>query len=59
VETPSGADDAIRESTHRGRPLGSAEFVQRLESQMKRRLTPSKGGRPRKQAEGVATLALA
>jgi putative transposase len=36
----------IRRSTHTGRPLGSAEFVQALEGSMKRRLAPRKGGRP-------------
>jgi putative transposase len=46
-----GADStlaAIRRSTHTGRPLGSAEFVEGLERSMKRRLTPQKGGRPPK-----------
>jgi putative transposase len=45
------ADEAIRSSTHGGRPLGSAEFVERLERQTGRRLTARKGGRPKKQAE--------
>jgi len=31
-----------------GRPWGAAEFVQALEHQTQRRLTPGKGGRPRK-----------
>jgi putative transposase len=38
----------IRRSTHTGRPLGSAEFVQALEGSMRRRLAPQKGGRPPK-----------
>jgi putative transposase len=38
----------IRRSTHSGRPLGSADFVQDLEKSMRRRLTPQKGGRPSK-----------
>ena len=33
---------------HTGRPLGSAEFVQKLEQGIERRLAPQKGGRPRK-----------
>jgi putative transposase len=39
---------AIRHATHPGRPLGEAAFVQKLETQTQRRLTPQKGGRPRK-----------
>jgi putative transposase len=39
---------AIRQSTHSGRPLGSAAFVAKLEKMLGRRLTPQKGGRPRK-----------
>jgi hypothetical protein len=39
---------AIRRSTHSGRPLGSAEFTRALEARAERRLTPGKGGRPRK-----------
>jgi putative transposase len=42
-------DEAIRECTHRGRPLGSAEFVARLEVVMKRRLAARKGGRPKRE----------
>jgi putative transposase len=38
---------AIRRATHTGRPLGEAEFVQKLEHAILRRLTPQKGGRPR------------
>ena len=47
-------DDAIRESTHRGRPLGSAEFVARLEALTKRRLTARKGGRPKREVAAGA-----
>jgi REP-associated tyrosine transposase len=39
---------AIRQSTHTGRPLGSAEFVKALERTTGRRLSPQKGGRPAK-----------
>ncbi len=37
---------AIRQCTHTGRPLGSAEFIEALEQQTARRLAPRKGGRP-------------
>ena len=36
---------SIRQSTHTGRPLGSAEFVDRLEQITQRQLTLKKGGR--------------
>jgi putative transposase len=42
-------DDLIRKCTHNGRPLGSADFVQALESHLKRALVPDKGGRPRRE----------
>jgi putative transposase len=42
--------DAIRESTHTGRPLGTPEFIQRLERDSGRPLVARKGGRPRKAA---------
>jgi putative transposase len=41
---------AIRSNTHTGRPLGTPQFTARLEEQLQRRLTPAKGGRPRKRA---------
>jgi putative transposase len=41
--------EAIRRSTHTGRPLGTADFVARLERALKRRLAPRKGGRPPKE----------
>ena len=50
------ADEAIRNSTYAGRPLGSAEFVRRLELQTGRRLTPGKGGRPKKQSAPSVVL---
>ena len=40
--------NAIRQSTHTGRPLGDLEFVDRLERSLGRRLAPEAGGRPRK-----------
>lgn len=38
---------ALRQFTHTGRPLGSAEFVAALEEQTHRTLAPRKPGRPR------------
>ena len=40
--------DAIRRSTHCGRPLGSANFVKRLETALARPLAARPGGRPKK-----------
>jgi putative transposase len=40
---------SIRENTHTGRPLGSAEFVAGLERTLQRKLAPAKGGRPPKE----------
>jgi putative transposase len=39
--------EGIRENTHTGRPLGSAEFIGKLERETGRPLAPQKGGRPR------------
>ena len=39
---------AIRQSTHTGRPLGSAEFIKKLEESTRRSLAPRRGGRPSK-----------
>ncbi len=47
----SGAEadaEAIRQCTHTGRPLGTAEFVESLEKAVGRALAPHKGGRPTK-----------
>jgi hypothetical protein len=41
---------ALRQSTHTGRPLGTAEFVAGLEQKTLRPLAPRKGGRPKKPA---------
>jgi putative transposase len=38
--------EAVRQCTHTGRPLGSAEFIRELEGTTNRRLTRAKGGRP-------------
>ena len=40
--------EAIRHSTHSGRPLGSADFVKRLETALARPLAARLGGRPKK-----------
>ena len=42
--------DALRRSTHSGRPLGSAQFVERLEASLARPLLPRAGGRPKKKS---------
>jgi putative transposase len=39
----------IRRHERTGRPLGRAAFLIRLENELGKRLTPLKGGRPRKQ----------
>jgi len=46
----------IRRSTHTGRPLGSVEFVRRLEGELNRSLEPNKGGRPRKARPSAGQL---
>jgi hypothetical protein len=50
--------ETIRRCTHTGRPLGTADFVARLEQATQRRLAPQKGGRPRKQQPSHQQLAL-
>jgi putative transposase len=52
----SGDDEALRRNTHSGRPLGSAGFVRELEARLSRRLSASKGGRPKKKAGMAAVL---
>lgn len=44
--------DAIRQCTHTGRPLGTADFVETLEKNVGRILSPQKGGRPAKIKDG-------
>ena len=39
-------NEAVRQCTHTGRPLGSKEFVHALEQETGRLLAPRKGGRP-------------
>jgi plasmid stabilization system protein ParE len=40
--------EAIRQCTHTGRPLGTAEFIETVEKTVGRILSPQKGGRPPK-----------
>ena len=40
--------DLIRRYTHTGRPLGSDDFVNRMERELCRTLAPQKAGRPRR-----------
>jgi len=50
---------AIRECTHTGRPLGTAEFVRAMETITQRRLIPLKRGRSKKvkdERQGVLSL---
>jgi putative transposase len=42
--------EALRRSTHRGRPLGSTRFVELLETRLVRPLLARPGGRPKKKA---------
>jgi len=46
--------DALRRSTHTGRPLGSADFVSELERRLQRPLRARKGGRPPRVANDEA-----
>jgi len=50
---------ALRESTHTGRPLGTAEFVHSLEQAMQRRLARQKGGRRSHPSDGGIQNSLA
>jgi putative transposase len=50
---------AIRQYTHTGRPLGTAEFIRSLEQATLRRLAPRQGGRPGKVADARAQQDLA
>jgi putative transposase len=54
-ESPSEVQE-LRQCTHTGRPLGSAEFVAGLEQTTLRPLAPRKGGRPKKPASDSCQL---
>jgi putative transposase len=58
ADESSNDADAIRSSTHTGRPLGTQDFIEQLELTLRRRLTPQKGGRPprRSQADRQAAI---
>jgi putative transposase len=52
LQIENGADVmAIRQATSTGRPLGSANFIERLEKKLDRSLNANKVGRPSKQQE--------
>jgi putative transposase len=42
-------EQAIRRATSTGRPLGSEEFIKRIEEELSRQLLPRKAGRPSKE----------
>ena len=48
----------IRSATHTGRPLGAPGFVADPEHDLKRRLAPARGGRPRKRNDMEGQMAL-
>jgi putative transposase len=54
-ESPSEVR-SLRQCTHTGRPLGTAEFVAGLEQKTLRPLAPRKGGRPKKPASDSRQL---
>jgi hypothetical protein len=54
---PVEQNAAIRQFTHTGRPLGSPGFVGSLETTLRRRLRPEKGGRPPKEGLSPAQQA--
>ena len=51
LQNNTAMDDQIRRSTSTGRPLGSKEFVEKLQEEMARALLPKKAGRPKKGEE--------
>jgi putative transposase len=48
------AELRLRTSTYTGRPVGEESFVAHVEAVLKRRLTPGKGGRPKKVVADLA-----
>lgn len=56
AETFGEAEAALRLNTYNGRPLGTDNFVERMEAELGRRLRPRKGGRPR--AESAAATGI-
>jgi len=53
----ANTDETIRISTSTGRPLGSREFIEKLEAKLSRNLFPKKAGRPRKEETRMASPA--
>ena len=53
IEAPDNPDemDGIREKTRTGQPLGTSDFVERLEGQLKRFLKLKPKGRPKKKVD--------
>jgi putative transposase len=49
--TEDSAENAIRKATTTGRPLGTPDFVMKLEQELKRKLSASRVGRPKKEDE--------
>jgi len=49
------ANDLIRRNTRTGRPIGSKEFIKRLEGQTGRRLSAQKRGRPKLRDQSSAS----
>jgi putative transposase len=54
AETFGEAEHSLRLNTYNGRPLGTDGFIERMESELGRRLRPLKGGRPRESAGATA-----
>jgi putative transposase len=59
TEEPSADIDAIRRSTHTGRPLGGDDFVQSLEAATQRTLTTTENGGRKRNASSAGQTALA
>lgn len=53
-ESMGEAEVCLRTNTYTGRPAGDDSFVAAAEAALKRRLTMSKGGRPKKVAPDLA-----
>ena len=48
----------IRRGTYSGRPIGTVEFVRKLEKQLRRSLAPGRGGRPVRDKQDAGQVAL-
>ncbi|MEA3453307.1 MAG: hypothetical protein U9R12_00080 [Candidatus Caldatribacteriota bacterium] len=53
IEAPDNPDEmeGIREKTRTGRPLGTNDFIERLEGQLKRLFKLKPKGRPKKKVD--------